>query len=159
MPTPPVCGGHRVLAYGPGPFLTSDRVQHPTPPSLPEPFRNTPSGNGGSSILWTDQGKPWCLSWRLTPWDGDVFGGLRPFPGFLFILPLYSPGTTMASTGFEAHQSEKLGPLTQDVEVDKGVPVNAMPASPSSSVSMKLGSDNTHRRLKSRHIQLIGIGG
>ncbi|KAI4229687.1 MAG: hypothetical protein L6R36_000603 [Xanthoria steineri] len=71
----------------------------------------------------------------------------------------------MASTGFEAHQSEKLGTtgsngsLIQDVEADKSVPVNAMPASPSSSVSLKLGSDNTHRRLKSRHIQLIGIGG
>lgn len=71
----------------------------------------------------------------------------------------------MASTGFEAHNSEKLGtvgnkgPLTQDVEADEKVPVNAMPGSPSSSVSLKLGSDNTHRRLKSRHIQLIGIGG
>lgn len=71
----------------------------------------------------------------------------------------------MASTGFEAHQSEKLGTtgsngsLVQDAEADKRVPVNAMPASPSSSVSLKLGSDNTHRRLKSRHIQLIGIGG
>ncbi|KAL8854609.1 MAG: hypothetical protein Q9221_000644 [Calogaya cf. arnoldii] len=71
----------------------------------------------------------------------------------------------MASTGFEAHDSEKLGipgsrgPLTLNVEADEKLPVNAMPGTPTSSVSLKLGSDNTHRRLKSRHIQLIGIGG
>ncbi|KAL8636774.1 MAG: hypothetical protein Q9226_009213, partial [Calogaya cf. arnoldii] len=71
----------------------------------------------------------------------------------------------MASTGFEAHNSEKLGtsgsrgPLPLDVEADEKLPVNAMPATPTSSLSLKLGSDNTHRRLKSRHIQLIGIGG
>ena len=65
----------------------------------------------------------------------------------------------MASTGFESHDGEKLGtfarPATKDVEGD----VPAMPGTPSDSLSLKLGSDNTHRRLKSRHIQLIGIGG
>ncbi|KAL8859432.1 MAG: hypothetical protein Q9178_004110 [Gyalolechia marmorata] len=65
----------------------------------------------------------------------------------------------MASTGFESHNGEKLGTFagsaTKDVEAD----VPAMPGTPSDSLSLKLGSDNTHRRLKSRHIQLIGIGG
>ncbi|KAL8898883.1 MAG: hypothetical protein Q9192_001863, partial [Flavoplaca navasiana] len=71
----------------------------------------------------------------------------------------------MASTAFEARNSERLGTfsskgsLSQDVGADEKLPVNAMPGSPASSVSLKLGSDNTHRRLKSRHIQLIGIGG
>ena len=71
----------------------------------------------------------------------------------------------MASTGFEAHNSEKLGTfgsktsLPRNTEADERLPVNVGPDSPSSSVSLKLGSDNTHRRLKSRHIQLIGIGG
>ncbi|KAL8781648.1 MAG: hypothetical protein Q9213_005913 [Squamulea squamosa] len=69
----------------------------------------------------------------------------------------------MASTGYQAHDSEKLGTfgskgsLTKDVEADENVP--PMPGSPSDSLSLKPGSDNTHRRLKSRHIQLIGIGG
>lgn len=71
----------------------------------------------------------------------------------------------MASTAFQARNSERLGTfaskgsLSQDVGADEKLPVNAMPGSPASSVSLKLGSDNTHRRLKSRHIQLIGIGG
>ena len=72
---------------------------------------------------------------------------------------------TMASTGFQVRSSERLGTfsskgsLSQDVEADEKLSVNAMPGSPASSVSLKLGCDNTHRRLKSRHIQLIGIGG
>ncbi|KAL8672908.1 MAG: hypothetical protein Q9168_002662 [Polycauliona sp. 1 TL-2023] len=71
----------------------------------------------------------------------------------------------MASTGFEAHNSEKLETfssktsLPRNTEADERLPVDVGPDSPSSSVSLKLGSDNTHRRLKSRHIQLIGIGG
>lgn len=70
----------------------------------------------------------------------------------------------MASTGFEASngerqlQQERSLPsrvsATNDGEVEK-----AVPDSPTDSNSWKPAYDSTHRRLKSRHIQLIGIGG
>ncbi|KAL8693384.1 MAG: hypothetical protein Q9218_001776 [Villophora microphyllina] len=66
----------------------------------------------------------------------------------------------MASTGFEIPSSEKREvarklSVTKDVEVDEAVP----PYSTSPAGSLKVVYDDTHRRLKPRHIQLIGIGG
>ncbi|KAL8722410.1 MAG: hypothetical protein Q9225_001089 [Loekoesia sp. 1 TL-2023] len=70
----------------------------------------------------------------------------------------------MASTGFEAKDGEKQSPqgrslvnkasAAKDGEVDE-----AVPNSPTDGESVKPVYDHTHRRLKSRHIQLIGIGG
>ncbi|KAL8929792.1 MAG: hypothetical protein Q9208_000936 [Pyrenodesmia sp. 3 TL-2023] len=69
----------------------------------------------------------------------------------------------MTSTGFEAPRGEKRAqqerspvsnvPIAKDGEVDEAVPY-----SPADGNSLK-PVYGTHRRLKSRHIQLIGIGG
>ncbi|KAL9590667.1 MAG: hypothetical protein Q9203_000529 [Teloschistes exilis] len=66
----------------------------------------------------------------------------------------------MASTGIESPSSEKRtlaggASAIKDVEAHDSVP----PYSTSPAGSLKVVYDDTHRRLKSRHIQLIGIGG
>lgn len=63
----------------------------------------------------------------------------------------------MASTGFEALSSEKKSENVGKIPVDADEAVPRYPSSPTS--SLKPVYDDTHRRLKSRHIQLIGIGG
>jgi len=41
----------------------------------------------------------------------------------------------------------------------RGIDDEAIPYSPGDDGSLKLRIDSTHRKLKPRHIQLIGIGG
>lgn len=68
----------------------------------------------------------------------------------------------MAASGFEARNGEKKLPASRTSvaiggEVDEAVPY--APNDGADSDSLKPVYDYTHRRLRSRHIQLIGIGG
>ena len=70
----------------------------------------------------------------------------------------------MASTGFDrpdradirsVHSNEKY----DETPIARGIDDEVMPYSPGDDDSLKPVFDSTHRKLKPRHIQLIGIGG
>lgn len=70
----------------------------------------------------------------------------------------------MDSADFEASRGEKQlqeerRPVTRTSAGKLDEADEAMPYSPTDGNSLKPVYDYTHRRLKSRHIQLIGIGG
>jgi amino acid permease len=70
----------------------------------------------------------------------------------------------MASTGIEAHARtdvQKDDALADTVPLGAGVDEKQAPAPyyEDDGVGLKTGYDHTHRKLKPRHIQLIGIGG
>lgn len=68
----------------------------------------------------------------------------------------------MASTGFTRKQSDVEGEKHRydSSPIARGVDdTYAEPYSPRDSEELKPVYDDTHRKLKARHIQLIGIGG
>lgn len=70
----------------------------------------------------------------------------------------------MATTGFDRPSAAHVRPMNVDEKyggtpIDQGIDSEALPYSPSGDDSLKSRIDSTHRKLKSRHIQLIGIGG
>lgn len=72
----------------------------------------------------------------------------------------------MASTGFEHHGAAETRSTKSnekyaydETAMARGVDDEALPHSSGDDDSLKPIFDNTHRKLKPRHIQLIGIGG
>ena len=72
----------------------------------------------------------------------------------------------MASTGIEQHRASDLRSVRSnekssydETPIARGIDDDALPHSPSDDDSLKPVLDSTHRKLKPRHIQLIGIGG
>ena len=68
----------------------------------------------------------------------------------------------MAATGFSPHKSsldEKIALESKRVDRQNSDEENVAPYSPPSPDESKVRYDHTHRKLKPRHIQLIGIGG
>ena len=70
----------------------------------------------------------------------------------------------MAATGVDrahvAHvRSTSFSEKFDEMPMATGIDNEAMPYSPDESDSLKPRIDSTHRKLKPRHIQLIGIGG
>ncbi len=63
----------------------------------------------------------------------------------------------MASSGILYPEHGTVEPKTKGVSVDEEK--NFEPRRSDSVGSVRIVHDNTHRKLKSRHIQLIGIGG
>lgn len=101
-------------------------------------------------------------NWVTKVEDASLLG---PVPVLLIFIVLFSfRQKSMDSTAFEATQGglqlQQEGSnagrfaATNNHEIEK-----AVLDSPTDGNSLKPASDSTHRRLKSRHIQLIGIGG